>query len=260
MGRDKLIPHINVRGESIVDAYHSALKMLRLEGDVVDCPDWNTQCLEASATIVIEDPLKEPMISGLSICDPLSLEKYRMEMLDGLLDWSVAAGLEPYTYHMRIGAQEDRAITELRRCRDSRRAAITVRQTWDYDLPDAPCLQHIQFMIRNNALQSFVLFRSNDAAKAAFMNMFALVMLQKKVADALEVDVGGMVYTANSFHCYQRDWQMLEGYVRAIESGDPPAFYYVGDWDELMAQEHERILRDSAAQKEKRFGLHQKNC
>lgn len=253
MERDKLMPHISVNGNCLTDAYHNALVALLEEGDVVDCPDWDTQCLEASATIVIQDPLREPMISGLSICDPLSLEKYRMEMLDGLLDWAVPAGLEPYTYHMRIGSQADKAVEELTRCRDSRRAAITLRQTWDYDLSDAPCLQHIQFMIRGDTLQSFVLFRSNDAAKATFMNMFALAMFQKKIADALNVPVGGMVYTANSFHCYQRDWQMLKGYVRAISSGNPPTFDYTGDWEELMAQEHDRIIKDMEPQKQRWF-------
>lgn len=259
MERDKLsigMPHVCVSGEGIVDAYHKAIVALLENGNVVDCPDWNTQCLETAATIYISDPLKEPMISGLSICDPYSLEKYRMEMLDGLLDWSVSAGLEPYTYHMRIGSQESAAIAELKRCRDSRRAAITIRQTWDYDLSDAPCLQHIQYMIRDDALHSFVLFRSNDAAKATFMNMFALVFHQKKMADALGIEVGSMLYTANSFHCYQRDWHMLKGYVRAIQSGEPPTYNYIGDWDELMSQEQDKIIAESKAQRKRYLSEH----
>lgn len=245
------IPHFCVSGSSLPDAYHKAIVELFNHGAVVQCPDWNTQCMEGFLVATIDDPLAEPMISGLSICDPYSLEKYRMEMLDGLLDWSIEAGLEPYTYHARIEAQEDAVVRELQRSVDSRRAAVVVRNPRDYELDDAPCLQHLQFMIRGNALHSFVLFRSNDAAKAAFMNAFALALFQERIADRLGVSVGSMTYTANSFHCYQRDWPMLSGYVRAIEGGNPPTYCYAGEWKEMMDGERDKILADVKAQKER---------
>ena len=75
-------------------------------------------------------------------------------------------------------------IDELRRNPDSRRAVIDIRDNSDDMYSDDPaCLQHIQFFIRDNKLHMKVLFRSNDACKAAFMNAFALIMIQKMVAD-----------------------------------------------------------------------------
>jgi len=53
-------------------------------------------------TMIIENPLEEPMISKLSFCDPMSLEQYRQEMLDGILDFEVDYGNWSYTYHMRM--------------------------------------------------------------------------------------------------------------------------------------------------------------
>ena len=52
-----------VSGKTLPEAYHNALIDL-LECDVtVDCPDWNTTQIEIAMTMVVENPLKEPMIS-----------------------------------------------------------------------------------------------------------------------------------------------------------------------------------------------------
>jgi thymidylate synthase len=53
-----------------------------------------------------------------------------------------------------------------------------------------------------------VRFRSNDAYKAAFMNMFALVQLQKRIADSVAKKLGRPVvlgrycHLADSYHIY----------------------------------------------------------
>ena len=92
-----------------------------------------------------------------------------------------------------------------------------VRTSDDVGSDDPACLQHIQFFIRDNHLDMKVLFRSNDACKANFMNMFALVCLQKRVADELGVEMGVYTHRANSFHCYEKDFDPLEGYCKRIE-------------------------------------------
>ena len=247
-----IFPNINVEGYGLVEAYEKALFELYHFGVEVPCPEWNTSCLEVAANIIINEPTHEPMISGLSICDPYSLEKYRLEMLEGILDWSVDVGLEPYTYHSRMEKQIDDVVNELKRSMDSRRAAVTIRLPSDFQFEDAPCLQHLQFMVRGGELHSFVLFRSNDAVKAAFMNMFALVLLQEKGANKLGVPVGSMIYRANSFHCYERDLKTLNGYVDAILNKRAARFKYRDGWDELMEEENPKILEDVMKQRENR--------
>ena len=107
------------------------------------------------------------------------------------------------------------------------------------------CLQHIQYMIRENKLHSIVLFRSNDACKATFMNAFALIMLQKRIADELGVEVGTYTHRANSFHCYEKDFGLLEGYVKRIEWQTPDAltFSYEDEWKELMDEARLEIAK-----------------
>jgi thymidylate synthase len=66
------------------------------------------------------------------------------------------------------------------------------------------------------------------------MNAFALIMLQKRIADELGVEVGTYTHRANSFHCYEKDFALLDGYVERINSGEKLTYNYAGEWDELM--------------------------
>ena len=115
---------------------------------------------------------------------------------------------------------------------------------------DPACLQHIQYFIREGELHCKVLFRSNDACKAAFMNMFALIMLQKRIADELGVEVGTYTHRANSFHVYERDFGLLEGYVKRLDGNDSNTYSFTGEWEELMTSYRPQIAKEVAALKE----------
>ena len=232
-----------VTGESLPDSYHNALEALHSHHDNVPCPDYDTNQKEASVTFIVESPLAEPMISKLFIGDPRSLEQYRQEMLDGILDFEVARGNWEYTYHQRMEGQIPWLISELRRNPDSRRAIIITRDEHDLASGSPACLQHLQYLIRDGALHCKVLFRSNDATKAAFMNAFALIMLQKRFANELNVSVGSYTHRANSFHVYERDYDMFDGYVRRIKSGGELTYFYEGDWDEQMEEAKPEIMK-----------------
>jgi thymidylate synthase len=104
-------------------------------------------------------------------------------------------------------------------------------------------LQHLHYLIRDGALHCKVLFRSNDATKAAFMNAFALIMLQSRIAGAIGVPVGSYTHRANSFHVYERDYAMFDGYVQRIKAGGELAYCYAGDWDELMEEAKPAIAK-----------------
>lgn len=53
-------------------------------------------------TMVVEDPLAEPMISRLFVGGYKELQQYVMEMRDGILDFEVDRGNWKYTYHDRM--------------------------------------------------------------------------------------------------------------------------------------------------------------
>lgn len=227
-----------VEAKSLPEAYHEALQALESNENIYPCDDWDTTQKEVSMTMSVLEPLSEPMISKLFIGGPRELEQYRQEMLDGILDFEVQRGNWAYTYHQRMEDQFDFIVSELKRNPSSRRAVILVRD-WKVDSAsdDPACLQHIQYFIRDNQLHCKVLFRSNDACKATFMNAFALIMLQKRFADQLGVDMGTYVHRASSFHCYEKDFEMLKGYVKRIENAADEydvCFDYEDGWDEDM--------------------------
>ena len=242
-----------VYGLSLPQAYHSALQALHESHEEMPCPDYNTRQKESSLTFIVSDAFAEPMISKLFVGDPRSLEQYVQEILDGILDFEVERGNWDYTYHQRMEKQVPWIIDELRRNPDSRRAVISIRNESDMETASPACLQNLQFFIRKGKLHMKVLFRSNDAAKATFMNAFALIMLQKRIAEQLGVPVGSYTHRANSFHVYERDYVMLDGYVRRIKNEDATelAYYYVGDWDELMAEARPEIAEMAEKQRQK---------
>jgi thymidylate synthase len=190
-------------------------------------------------TIHISEPVSEPRISKLIIGGAYDLQRYVMELVDGILDFKINAGWD-YTYHDRYTKYIPFVTEELKRSRESRRAVISIRDNEvDSRNKDAACMQSIQFFIRNNKLDLMVLFRSNDLPEAFFFNAFALIMLQEKTAAQLGIGTGTYTHRSNSMHCYEKDFSMLRNFVKAI--GEKPdgdlCYNYSGDWDEIMKAE-----------------------
>lgn len=245
--------HIQAQGNTLPDAYHEALLSLFLRGDKVPCPAYGTKCLEASATILVRTPLGEPMISRFFPGGAADLQQYTMEMLDGILDFEVDRGNWEYTYHRRMtdygGRDQLRfVVDELRRDPCSRRAVVTVRRPEDDMGSDDPaCLQMLQYMIRDGKLDCFATFRSNDALEATFMNAYALIRLQERLARELGVGVGSYTHHANSFHVYEKDFNRLSGLVENRLYHHPGSsdncYRYEGDWDKEMSAAIPDILK-----------------
>lgn len=261
-----------VRGRGLAETYHKALVELSKFGETVDSDDWKCSCIESAMTMVINEPLSEPMISRCCICSPESLEQYKLELIYGILDFKIGHGWD-YTYHDRIANyyvdncdkfpethslnQVDFVINELLKNPNSRRAVIDVRDNSDDAYSSDPaCLQHIQYFIREDKLDCCVLFRSNDATRANFMNCFGLIMLQKFIADAIGRKVGTFTLRANSFHCYSHEFQNLVNYVKKIEekgyADRSITFNYEGDWSrKMMLKDTEIMTKVSKLQEEK---------
>jgi len=248
-----------VEGRTLPEAYHKALKTLNDLGEIVDCPDYEQMQRECTMTVRVEEPTAEPRISKLLICGPKELRQYEFEILDGILDFVIgkADHLWEYTYHQRYAHQLDFVISDLEREPFSRRAIMSIRDfAVDSTNSHPACLQSIQYFIRNGKLDCCILFRSNDLPEAFFMNAFALIRLQEKVAARLGVPVGSYSHRSNSMHAYEKNFALMEGYVRKIETetADSLLYDYEGFFKDIMA-EYDTEIAEMVLQKREQYGV-----
>ena len=248
-GKVRSIPVLKCSGTGLAETWEKAVLMTYQQGMNIktqyDKPD-DPPSKDCSMVMVVDDPLAEPMIhldfpGGLE-----DLQEYCMEVLDGIKDHCVRDQRDPddhrweYTYHQRLFAftaqgkvyDQIRAMAQkLAQTPYTRRAQAVTWKVWeDNDCYDPACLQSIWCrIVVDDAdkwwLNTNVRFRSNDAYKAAFMNMFALTMLQKLIAETIatytghEVGLGRYMHEADSFHIYGsyfREFKdrFLEGFYR----------------------------------------------
>ncbi len=242
------IPVLYAEGNCIARAWEESLIELNRKGCSIrtqyDKPG-DPPSKDATMTITIHDPLSEPMIHKDFPGGPIDLQEYVMEVCDGIKDHLVRDRRDPgdtrweYTYHQRLFAYEvpslgtyDQIEGVSRKLADTphtRRAQAITWKVWeDNDCYDPACLQSVWCRILDvggePVLNMNVRFRSNDAYKAAFMNMFALVQLQRKIAARTselwgrEVKVGRYCHTADSYHVYGSYFREFEGrFLGALE-------------------------------------------
>jgi thymidylate synthase len=235
------IPILHVEADCIARAWELSLVALHEKGCSVkteyDKPD-DPPSKDATMIIAIDDPLAEPMIHKDFPGGPIELQEYVLEVCDGIKDHLVRNAADPtdtrweYTYHQRLFAytvptlapfdQIETLCRRLARTPHTRRAQAVTWKVWeDNDCYDPACLQSIWCRIIEDEgrmlLNMNVRFRSNDAYKAAFMNMFALVQLQQRIArrvselSGAEVKVGRYCHVADSYHIYGSYFREFEG-------------------------------------------------
>jgi thymidylate synthase len=219
-------------GEGIAQAWENALVTLYRSGCDVktqyDKPD-DPPSKDATMVVTIGNPAAEPMIHRDFPGGFEELQEYVMEVLDGIKDHCVRDPNDPndtrweYTYHQRLFRYEvptlgstdqiEHICRQLAETPYTRRAQAITWKVWeDNTCYDPACLQSIWCRIVFEGDRPFlnmnVRFRSNDAYKAAFMNMFALGQLQSRIAarvselSGLAVELGRYCHMADSFHIY----------------------------------------------------------
>jgi len=246
------IPVLNVEGNGLAEAWENSLISVYKNGCDIkteyDKPG-DPPSKDSTMTIVVNDPLAEPMIhkdipGGLE-----DLQEYVLEVTEGIKDHLVRDSADDkedtrweYTYHQRlfeysipgmkdIYDQIELLAEKLAKTPYSRRAQAITWKVWEDNFCyDPACLQSIWCRVlqdkdNNWILNTNVRFRSNDAYKAAFMNMFALVQLQLKIAESIsnhsgkEVKFGRYVHQADSYHIYGSYLQEFEDrFIQALET------------------------------------------
>ncbi|HET6442742.1 MAG TPA: thymidylate synthase [Phycisphaerae bacterium] len=253
---------IYVKARTLPEAWEQAVRECWEKGarfrTQYDKPD-DPESRDVACLIHVAEPFAEPRIHKAFPGGLEDLEVYRAEVLYGVHDHWIAPeeGKWEYTYHERLRAykvpgreepidQIAEVVRMLKETPYTRRAQAVTWQAWnDLGIRDPACLQRMWFRVeeapnpngaggagpagqgregRASRLNLAIHIRSNDAFKAAFMNMYAFTELQREVARELGVEPGEYVHVADSFHIYGSYFAEFEGFLRLLEKR--PDRYY----------------------------------
>jgi thymidylate synthase len=236
------IPVLKVEGRSLPEAWEKSLVEVWEKGIAIktqyDRPS-DPPSRDATMVMVIHEPFAEPRIHRALPTGLDELEIYRQEVVLGIHDHWIGGHGWSYSYHDRLFNyktsagyldQMDKVIDNLTECYYTRRAQAI---TWDPELDaghhEPPCLQRMWFRILEDPVKGWVLnlnthWRSRDAFKAAFMNIFALTDLMKSIAGKIsertqrEVKVGRYVDIADSYHIYGSYFDQFKGFLETLKT------------------------------------------
>ncbi len=248
----KSIPVLAIEGASLAGAWEKSLLALYERGCRFKTEydkEHDPRSIDATMCLTVADPAAEPRIHRSFPGSLEFLEEYCMEVIDGIKDQWIRDRTDPddtrweYTYHERLFRysfnddtgerretdQVEYIVDKLARSPHSRRAQAITWKVWeDLNIDDPACLQSIwcRVMVDDEGvwwLNMNVRMRSNDAYEAAFMNMFAFIALQERIAQKIaervdcSVKPGRYVHFADSYHIYGKRLDDFEQrFLRAV--------------------------------------------
>ncbi|MDD5660018.1 MAG: thymidylate synthase [Actinomycetota bacterium] len=235
------IPVLKVEGKSLPESWEKSLMEVWKNGITIktqyDKPN-DPPSKDASMIIIVHEPFAEPRIHRALPTGLDELEIYRQEVVLGIHDNWIGSHGWSYSYHDRLFNyktskgyinQIDTVIENLADCVYTRRSQAI---TWDPEIDakdhEPPCLQRLWFRILEDPQKGFVLnmnthWRSRDAYKAAFMNIYALTDLQRVISEEVSkrigrpVHVGRYVDMADSYHIYGSYFNQFKGFLETLE-------------------------------------------
>jgi thymidylate synthase len=267
------IPTLSVSGRTLPEAWEKAVLACWHHGATIrteyDKPG-DLPSKDCTMMWTVEDPFAEPRIHRAFPGGLEDLEIYRQEVVEGVHDHWICPeeGKWTYTYHKRLFAYEieGEAIDQISYIIDklgqtgySRRAqAITWNPKLDPPTYDPPCLQRVWCRILEDESGVAVLnmnchWRSRDAYKAAYMNVFALTDLQRTIVARIAertgrpVRVGRYADLVDSFHIYGSYFGEFEGFLKMVEKRSFEDRTWPSAYAEPMFEEaRERLRRERA--------------
>ncbi|MDI6882885.1 MAG: thymidylate synthase [Patescibacteria group bacterium] len=258
------IPVLFVQGKTLPETWEKAVvecwekgAQIRTEYDKPEDPPSR----DCTMTMVIEEPFTEPRIHRAFPGSLEDLAIYCQEVVFGAHDEKWLQ--QTYTYHKRLFEYEiegeyidqiNYIVEKLSQVSFSRRAqAITWNAKTDPPTDDPPCLQRVWCRLLEDDKGHYVLnmnthWRSRDAYKAAFMNIFALTDLQRLISERIsekigqKVKVGRYLDISDSFHIYGSYFNEFEGFLKTLKSRSFAERTWCSDFAEPFFEEARKKL------------------
>jgi len=247
------IPVIHISEDNISRAWENAVITTWESGIPIkteyDKPE-DPPSRDCTMIMEIKHPMSEPRIHRAFPAGLEDLEIYRQEVLYGVHDSRVDTGGWWYSYYQRLFKYPGRMKTDqiayivrkLSQTPYSRRAQAV---TWNVDIDPAvnepPCLLRVWCRIIDDegpVLNMNTHWRSRDAYKAAFMNVYVMTLLQQHIAERIGekikrvVRLGRYVDISDSFHIYGSYYEEFKGFLETLRTRT----FEERTWDTEFAQ------------------------
>ncbi|SAI88984.1 hypothetical protein MBBA_2138 [Methanoculleus bourgensis] len=214
-----------IRAPTLARAHELAVRTVLEKGWVLETENEEATIECDELALEVAAPESAPMVSPASRFQQRFLDAYAENLLRGsdakfeydyhrrLFDWGERLSAGGEDVHVD---QIDYIARKLTEAPTTRRAvAITWNPVVDENLDDCPCLQLVQCLLRDGKVEMKVVFRSNDILSAAGSNMYALVHLQKAIADRVGAALGRYTHIALVPHVYYlRDLDDIEPFCK----------------------------------------------
>ncbi len=202
-----------IKAPTCMDAWKLALSTIIKKGeDFKD--DNNRTCREIlNLTVTIENPeldIDSPMNELKKINkwiypskEELANIVFNKELLP-LYEYNY--GNRMFNFEEKLNQFDDYIIPLLRKNPTSRRATIIVMnplQDFSISSKNSPAIISLQFKIKNNKLLITAVVRSNDFFIGWPANLYQISLLQKYVADKLELGIGSITSISLSAHVFE---------------------------------------------------------
>lgn len=274
MSEQLTLPVVKIEAESIAEGWEKAVLACWEQGVRIPTQydrEGDPQSRDVSLFLAVRDALAEPRVHRAMPGGIHDLEVYRQEVVDGIHDHWIdpAAGKWQYTYHERMAAysvpgldepinQLDYVVDALSAAPHTRRAQASIWKAWeDAGIDDPACLQRLWFRIFGDRLILSAHMRSNDAFKAAFMNMYAFTELQRTLADRISERLGRHIaagqynHVVDSFHIYGSYFDEFEGFLHTLQTRSFDQRVYTTEMIAPLIDESKEKIAAALAREEK---------
>jgi thymidylate synthase len=261
------LPVVHIVAENLAEGWERAVLAAWEQGTRVRTQydeEGEPESRDVALFLVVRNAFAEPRLHRAFPGGIVELEVYRREVVDGIHDHWIRPeeGMWEYTYHERLAAyrapgleqpvnQLDYIVAALAKAPHTRRAQAITWQPWqDAGIHDPACLQRIWCRIFGDELVMNIHMRSNDAFKAAFMNMYAFTDLQRAIAERVSERLGRPIrpgqyaHIADSFHIYGEDFADFERFLDTLKKRTfEERTWKTSDVAEIIAEAEEQIAR-----------------
>jgi len=107
-------------------------------------------------------------------------------------------------------------ISLLRDQPTTKRAVVTLCGEANFKVP---CINTVQFLIRDGAVQSMYFARGQDAFKKFYADGLCLARMAQKVGDGLELPTGWITGFIGSSHVYHEDMRAIQQMLASAQEG-----------------------------------------